>query len=169
MRLFTGIAIEPFVIPRLTNPEFLKGLSATPHRKLHITTKFIGEWPEAKLPVLEEALAGIVPEGPVRIQIEGMARFEIATVALVVPGRGLMRLAEATRKAVEAIGCPIELQPYEPHVTLGRENVKHLPALIGTKRYESGDPFFGDFEAKSFHLYLSKAGEYTIIRTYPTC
>ena len=169
MRLFTGIAIEPFVIPRLTNPEFLKGLRAIPHRKLHITTKFIGEWAETKLPALEDALAGIPPSGPVRIQIEGTARFGIATVALVVPGRGLMRLAEATKKAVEAIGCPIELQPYEPHVTLGRDNVKHLPALIGTKSYESGSIFFGDFEAKSFHLYLSKAGEYTILRTYPLC
>src|SRR5579863_3273567 len=64
MRLFTGIALDHEVqsaleqVLRELRP--LAPLNWSPVENLHITTKFIGEWPERKLDELKRALA-LVP------------------------------------------------------------------------------------------------------------
>ena len=60
MRLFTGIAIGPNVLDNLARVlkemRPLAPLNWSPVENLHITSKFIGQWPEARLMELEEAL-----------------------------------------------------------------------------------------------------------------
>ena len=63
MRLFTGIDLPEDVRERLER--LLMHLRPCAHLKwspvynLHVTLKFIGEWPEEKLPQLETALRSI--------------------------------------------------------------------------------------------------------------
>ena len=60
MRLFTGIDLPEPVLTNLSG--LLERLRHTAHLKwtpvynLHLTTKFIGEWPEARVPELIEHL-----------------------------------------------------------------------------------------------------------------
>src|SRR6201991_1868857 len=62
MRLFTGLAIASPVIAKLDDMlERLRPLARvkwSPLKNLHITTKFIGQWPEPRLPELTRALEG---------------------------------------------------------------------------------------------------------------
>ena len=65
MRLFTGIAIAPRMLDRmaqvLKEMRPLAPLNWSPVENLHITAKFIGEWPEERLMELEDALEGMNP------------------------------------------------------------------------------------------------------------
>ena len=63
MRLFTGISIAPGVLANIAKmldtlrpaaPVTLK-TAWSPVENLHITTKFIGEWPDARLIPVERA------------------------------------------------------------------------------------------------------------------
>ena len=60
MRLFTGIDLREDVRERLerllTHLRPCAHLKWSPVYNLHVTLKFIGEWPEEKLPQLETAL-----------------------------------------------------------------------------------------------------------------
>jgi 2'-5' RNA ligase len=76
MRLFTGISIAPDVL--MTVGKLLDilrptaSLKWTPVENLHITTKFIGEWPEARLNELIETLRGTTWGAPIKISINGL-------------------------------------------------------------------------------------------------
>src|SRR5438105_234426 len=76
MRLFTGIEIAPHVLDNLENLlrqlRPLAKLNWTPVENLHITAKFIGEWPEQRLEELKRALAAVPPFQSIVINI---ARF----------------------------------------------------------------------------------------------
>jgi 2'-5' RNA ligase len=79
MRLFTGIDLPADVLDRLER--LLARLRPTAHLKwspldnLHITTKFIGEWPEEQLDTLKTALAGVAQRTPIAISVEGLGWF----------------------------------------------------------------------------------------------
>ena len=63
MRLFTALDLPPEVLGRLDH--LLRRLkpaariSWSPPENLHVTTKFIGEWPESRLAELKAALGGL--------------------------------------------------------------------------------------------------------------
>src|SRR5437667_12818117 len=79
MRLFTGIDLSADVITKLEG--LLLRLKPTaeinwsPPRNLHITTKFIGEWPEERLAELKSALGTLPPRPPITIAIEKLGFF----------------------------------------------------------------------------------------------
>jgi 2'-5' RNA ligase len=176
MRLFTGISIETGTLRKLESllAELrpLARVKWSPPENLHITAKFIGEWPEARLAELEQALARVAPAGPVPIQVAGLGYYRSALYAGVVPSAGLLHLARSIDEGLETIGCPREVREYSPHLTLARfrnENIRQL-----RERTENmSNTEFGSFEARSFHLYLSKTGPggsvYSILRTYELC
>src|SRR5438067_165851 len=73
MRFFTAIDMPEDV---LRNVEILLDrlkptarIKWSPPSNLHITTKFIGEWPEDRLPELNGALAGVSPRRTFEIHI----------------------------------------------------------------------------------------------------
>ncbi len=61
MRLFAAIDLPPEVIERLealmAKLRPLAAIAWSPCSNLHITTKFIGEWPEDRLAELERAMS----------------------------------------------------------------------------------------------------------------
>jgi 2'-5' RNA ligase len=179
LRLFTGIAIEPAVLDRIADAVAKLRPQAkikwSPVENLHITTKFVGTWPEERLPELQSALAAVERRGPFAIRV---ARFGYypnphrprVFFAGVNGGDALAGLASRIDEALSVIGCAREEKPYSPHLTLARikdEDIRALREQIASMT----DFEFGTFTAREFHLYLSKPGAhgsvYTVLSSYP--
>ncbi len=164
MRLFTGLDLPGDVETRLDR--LLAELRPTapiqwsPLENLHITTKFIGDFPEGRLAELVAALKAIPKPGPLSVAIRGVGWFpnphqaRVLFAAVDAPP-GLQKLANATDAACASLGVPNETKPYSPHLTLARirgaENL--TPVRQAIARRESLD--FGAFTASSFFLYRS--------------
>ena len=169
MRLFTAIDIPDDVCARLRALLAKLRPSAkiawSPAENLHVTTKFIGEWPEDRLQEMKNVIKGAGSPGAVQIALRGLGwfpndRHPRVLWAGIESGPELATLARATEDAVAALGVPNEDRKFSPHLTLARirERVP-LDALRRAVEVEPAD--FGSFTATSFYLYLSKAGRYT--------
>jgi RNA 2',3'-cyclic 3'-phosphodiesterase len=166
MRLFTGIDV-PYQMRR--NLELLLELlkpkariAWSPLANLHVTTKFVGEWPDARLEELKEALRGVAaPAGKMKIGIRGLGWFpnphhpRVLYVA-VQAGPELAELARATGEACAALGIEVEAKEYRPHLTLAR--IRTEEPLVELKRAIAQLPSddFGGWTAEAFHLYQSQ-------------
>jgi 2'-5' RNA ligase len=163
MRLFTALDLPSEIIANLE--ELLVRLRPTarihwsPPANLHITTKFIGEWPEARLGELQTALASMPAGAPIAVRLHGLGFFPNPRAPRVfwcgIDAPGLDRLAATTDGATAALGVARETRPFSPHLTLARikdrENIQALQrAIPGAASAE-----FGRFEARSFILYSS--------------
>ena len=142
-----------------------------PLDKLHITTKFIGEWPEERLEDLKRALGAVRSLAPVEIVIRGLGwlpnpRSARMLYAGVEASEALAALAAATERAAESAGVPVEDRIYRPHVTLARTR-KRVP-LGGLKHVlaEIELSAIGSYRATSFALYLSAGGKYTKLQEF---
>jgi len=170
MRLFTGIDLPldvqhnlRMLVDRLRPSA---RISWSTVEKMHITTKFIGEWPEDRLDELKATLARVSSPVPIQIAIHHLGWFPNEKNprvfwAGIEAGAELHTLAAATDNAVHTIGVPKEERKYSPHLTLARirERVPLDALLRAIKALESVD--FGSFLASSFFLYLSSGGKYT--------
>lgn len=131
---------------------------------LHITTKFIGEWPEARLQELAAALEPLGRRRAVAISISGIGwipnpHSPRVLFAGVKAGPELAELARATEEATAALGIERENRPYKPHLTLARIKDSTVSLVDLRQRIASLESSeFGAFEAASFNLYLSKMG-----------
>jgi 2'-5' RNA ligase len=165
MRLFTAIDISDAVRQNL---EGLIGrlrptarLRWSPPGNLHITTKFIGDWPEARLGELKAVLADLPAREPFEITVDGLGWFPNSRAprvfwAAVKAPEALAGLASETDVALERIGVPREVKPFSPHLTLAR--IKE-PVPLGSlhealSRLKTID--FGRFTADRFLLYSSE-------------
>ncbi|HTB13369.1 MAG TPA: RNA 2',3'-cyclic phosphodiesterase [Bryobacteraceae bacterium] len=173
MRLFTAIDLPKEMLEKLGT--FLARLSSfgklrwTAVENLHITTKFIGEWPEGRLEEIKSALRGVSQTEAIRISVRSVGWFPDSRRphvfwAGVDGGVPLIKLAGATEQAVAALGVPVDARAYSPHLTLAR--VKYAVPLDDL-RTAAGDPDFGAFEAASFFLYLSSNGKYSKLAEFP--
>src|ERR1700761_7512632 len=76
MRLFTGIDLREDVRERLERLLTLlrpcAHLKWSPVYNLHVTLKFIGEWPEDKVPQLDTALRSLVPRKAIPAEVKGL-------------------------------------------------------------------------------------------------
>jgi len=179
MRLFVAIdipgetkdALRCF-IDRL-RPSAKIGWSAV--ENLHITTKFIGEWPTPRLEEMKRALASLPVRGTIDIAVKGLGWFPNASRprvfwAGVQGGERLTALARVTGRAAAELGVPIETRDYSPHLTLARiREAIPLDALHQTlESLPAGCGFdFGSFSATQFFLYLSAGGKYTQLAGFP--
>jgi 2'-5' RNA ligase len=142
---------------------------------LHITTKFVGDWPESRLDEMTRALSSVPVKGAIDIAIKGLGWFPNARRprvfwAGVQGGEPLRSLALATEQAVAQLGIPIEERVYAPHLTLARIReaipLDHLHQTI--ESFPAGCGFdFGSFTATQFFLYLSAGGKYTQLAGFP--
>jgi 2'-5' RNA ligase len=173
MRLFTAIDLPEEMLEKLR--EFvgrlrpLAKLHWSPIENLHITTKFIGEWPEARMEQMIAALRGVPVTGPITISVRGLGWFPNARDphtfwAGVDGGESLKALAGSTEQAVAALGVPAETRAFSPHLTLARLK-KKVPLDEAIR--EAGDADFGAFQAISFFLYLSANGKYSKLAEFP--
>jgi 2'-5' RNA ligase len=184
MRLFTGLSIPPPILQTLT--AVLEQLRPTaplkwsPPENLHITLKFIGSWPEARLPELRQTLEIVPQPGNIEIDIARFGYFPNPHrprnfFAAVHAGPRLASLAAAIDEALVKIGCPPETRPYTPHLTLAGikgdhirgEDIRNLREHIAAMNNFQ----FGSFEATHFHLYASTQNQggsvYSILASYP--
>jgi 2'-5' RNA ligase len=168
MRLFTGISIAPEVLANLaklvdtlrsTGP--LRTIKWIPAENLHITTKFIGEWPEGRLNEMIDALRRTAPGPPIEISINGLGWFPNphsprVLVAAVHAPESLRKLAHSIAETTDGLGVPMETKPYSPHLTLAK--IKNSEGLFPLKQAIAALPTVdcGSFTARDFHLYLSK-------------
>lgn len=136
MRLFTAIDLPAEA--RLRLERLLSALRPeapikwSPLDNLHITTKFIGEWPERRIEEIHDALAQVTPREPFEISLHGLGWFpnERAPRVLWVgvhAGPELAALAQQIEQRLEAIGVAREDRPFAPHLTLAR--IKHPAPL----------------------------------------
>jgi 2'-5' RNA ligase len=177
MRLFTAIDIPEEVRARLEDLirqlKPLARLSWCPAENLHITTKFIGEWPEERLGEIQQALARIKCR-PFRLAIRGVGWFpsERSPRVLYAGIKGdasITKLAEKTERALAELGVPVEDRPYQAHLTLARIRDRvPLDALREALSHElhAAKDNFGSFRVDAQHLYLSRAGRYTRLGSY---
>jgi len=180
MRLFVAIDLPPEVIANLES--LLARLKPTAHinwssiENLHITTKFIGEWPEERLAELTAALHTLAPRTAIPIVVEKLGFFPNPHAprvfwAGVHGGDALTQLARETEEALSVLGITKEQRPYSPHLTLARiKTPGKQPALLqAVAKLPSLD--FGSFTADRFFLYRSKTAPtgsvYTQLAGFP--
>ena len=179
MRLFTGLDLPAEVV---SNLEALLGrlrptarVQWSPPRNLHITTKFIGEWPEARLDELKAALAALPARPAIAAHIHGVGFFPNPRNPRVfwcgVDAPGLAALAADTDRATAALGIAAEQRPFSPHLTLARIKDRLDPRPLEAAIAGSPSLDFGRFEARSFYLYLSQlrptGSVYTKLAEFP--
>jgi 2'-5' RNA ligase len=165
MRLFAGLDLSPDVIHHIERLiAALKPAARiqwSPAANLHITTKFIGEWPEERLDELNRALAGVPVEGPLTIAIRSLGFFPHARSPRVfwagidAPAQ-LASLARETDRALEPLGIEPEKRAYSPHLTLARIREPAPLAALHARLAELATQEFGTFTADRFFLYRSK-------------
>ena len=179
MRLFTGLDLPAETVRNLE--ALLEKLRPTarlnwsPPKNLHITTKFIGEWPDARLGELKAALSALGPRPPLAVRVRRLGFYPGANAPRVfwcgVEAPGLEALAAETDGATGALGVPAESRVYLPHLTLARIKERlDLRALHDAiARLDSIE--FGRFEARSFFLYHSRlqpgGSVYTKLAEFP--
>jgi RNA 2',3'-cyclic 3'-phosphodiesterase len=163
MRLFTGLDLPGEVVANLE--ELLRRLKPaaripwSPAANLHVTTKFIGEFPEDRLGELTAALARLPGRAVIPVRIRRVGFFpnphSPRNFWCGIEAPGLSELAADTDSATAALGIPTEKRAFSPHLTLARikgrvelqplrEAIAVLPSLE-----------FGGFQAHSFFLYQS--------------
>jgi RNA 2',3'-cyclic 3'-phosphodiesterase len=180
VRLFTGIAIAPGVVERLS--ELLRPLASrarlqwSPPENFHITTKFLGEWPEQKLRLVLEALEKMPKPAPFTIEIERLGFFPNAYSPRVLwagvrAPQALAELAHTTDEALSAVGVAREARVFSPHLTLARIKPDSPLKSIRDTLIQNALTRFGASEASTFHLYLSRpqagGSVYERIATFP--
>jgi 2'-5' RNA ligase len=136
----------------------------TPLANLHLTTKFIGQWPEERLPELTAALDTLRQRAPIRISAHGIGWLpnphspRILFVGVKAEG-GLAALATDTDRTLEPLGVAPETRKYSPHLTLARIKEPGIPLASLRQAIADNDvQDFGEWTARGFHLYLSKPG-----------
>ena len=180
MRLFTGIDLPEDVRERLER--LLMHLRPAAHLKwspvynLHVTLKFIGEWPEEKLGQLDAALRSIPRRLEIPIEVKSLGWFpnthhpRVFWVA-VNGGEALSALARDTEAAVAPLGIAKEERAFTAHLTLARikEPVPLQALRTAIEKLESVE--FGNFVAGRFYLFRSQPGPagsiYTKLSEYP--
>jgi 2'-5' RNA ligase len=170
MRLFTAIDLPSEIRARLTTllDQFrpLAKLQWSKPEKLHITTTFIGEWPEARLDQLLDSLAQVNSD-PIEVSVRGLRWMNRRVLcAGVEAGPALGLLASSTGTTLARIGVPQEDREYHPHLTLARRKRPGPLPQLDLAIAELHSPDFGTFAATKFALFLSHGGKYTQIREF---
>ena len=167
MRLFTAIELPPNLLLRLER--LLSALRSeaqinwSPLDNLHISTSFIGNWPEARFLELTDALSSLLPRDSFEVKLKEFCWFPNARSPHVLsigtdPCNELQKLAEDTRDCLERLGVPREKRPYTPHLTLARIK-RPVPLQRLRQKLESFQPStFGAFDVHAFSLYRSDPG-----------
>ncbi|MDX2178320.1 MAG: RNA 2',3'-cyclic phosphodiesterase [Bryobacteraceae bacterium] len=180
MRLFAGVSVSyevrrniELLVKHLKSAADLKW---SPPENLHITTRFVGEWPETRVDELVAALRSVPMPPPFELSIAGLGWHPNPHQPRVffagVPGsEQLAALAREIDVALEKIGLPPEAKPFNPHLTLAR--IKPPVELAALRQAIAALPSadFGRFTVSKHLLFESKPGtaasRYSVIAEFP--
>jgi len=191
MRLFVALDIDAPIRGRIA--QFMDGVRGfapdarwVSAESLHITLKFIGEWPAERLEEVKRALVGVRGQ-PAEITFSGTGFFPTPKSARVFwigiqAGPEVASLAGALDAATSALGIEGEKRAFTPHLTLARTgsgrpqrvssdrtnpNFQRLQEKLAVKPA----PAFGTMSPREFFLYESKlspkGAQYTKLESYP--
>jgi RNA 2',3'-cyclic 3'-phosphodiesterase len=179
MRLFTGLDLPADVLGNLER--LLRRLKPaariqwSPVENLHVTTKFIGHWPDERLGELKDALAAIGSRTAIPVSVRRVGFYPNPHSPRVfwtgIEAPGLEQLAKDTDDATAALGVEREDRAYSPHLTLARikERIDMQPLREVIAGLDSLD--FGRFTADRFFLYQStlkpSGSVYTKLAEFP--
>ena len=179
MRLFIALDLPDEVVRNLER--FVARLkpsariSWSPPANLHITTKFIGEFPDSGLPSLQSALAAVPQRPAIEVAVAKVGFFPNERSPRVfwcgIDAPGLDSLAADTESATSSAGVAAENRPFSPHLTLARikERIDLRPLISAVAAAPSVE--FGRFTAGSFFLYRSQlhpgGSVYTKLAEFP--
>lgn len=191
MRLFLALDIDPLIRGRIA--QFMDGVRGfapdarwVSAESLHLTLKFIGEWPPEKLEDLKRALAGVRGQ-PAEITFSGTGFFPTPKSARVFwigiqAGPELASLAGAVDATTSALGVESEKRAFAPHLTLARTG-SGRPQRVSSDRANPSfrrlqeklaampAPAFGTMSPREFFLYESKLSPkgavYTQLASFP--
>ena len=158
----------------------LRALSSQPRwvrtENLHVTLKFIGEVPAAKLDAIRAALAAVRSDRAVTIDFRELGFFPDEKHARVFwagleASPNLKTLALDIGRATEKLGIPSEQRPFSPHLTLARFDPPGMSEKLRAAIQESVAHEFGSVAAEEFQLIESKlkprGAEYTTLESFP--
>jgi 2'-5' RNA ligase len=180
MRLFVALEIPSAVREKLAALiEALRAVSPQTRwvrtENLHVTLKFIGEVPEAKLADIRVALAGIRSDLPCTLDFRGLGFFpnekypRVLWAGVEAPPN-FRTLAADIDLAMEPLGIPREHRPFSPHLTLSRFERTWPPEKLRVAIHENGARDFGSLRTGKFHLIESKlkpsGAEYTTLESF---
>ena len=191
MRLFVALDLDPDIRTRIA--QFMDGVRGfapdarwVSAESLHITLKFVGEWPTERLEELKRALAGVRGQ-PAEITFSGAGFFPAPKSARVFwigiqAGPELASLAAAIDTVTSALNIESEKRPFAPHLTLARTG-SGRPQRMSSDRGNASfkrlqeklpampAPAFGTMSPREFFLYESKlspkGAQYTKLQSFP--
>ena len=190
MRLFVGLDIPDEIRARIGEYMEAQRRYAPEARwvrpeSLHVTLKFIGEFPEERLEELKTAL-GWVGGQPFEVTFRDVGFFTPRSPRVfwvgVHSGYELGALAKSVDDTTAKLGVAREEREYSPHLTLARVGSgrpagsprdRNKPKMMGLKAQMEGrpQPEFGTMRATEFILYRSKTlpsgAEYTKLARFP--
>jgi len=181
MRLFTALDLPPDMLLNLERllsalrPE-AASIKWSPLNNLHITTKFIGEWPDARLDELDAQLKPLCFRELLEIDLHDLGWFPNAHSPRVLwagvdGGHALAAFAAQIEDALTQLGIPKDAHGFNPHMTLARIKAPVPLQRLRAKVEELQKTPIGHFRAAHFLLYRSDPGSnssiYRKIRTYP--
>jgi len=134
----------------------------TPHGKMHVTLKFMGDLPMKAVGSLGKALGALVETkkapspGTCSLQaFPGAAQASVVVIEFEDPDGTLAKLAEKIDKLTSKYGVPRESRTFRPHVTLAR-----LKRPYDSRRWLRPDlaQVAGEFTVSRLTLYRSDLG-----------
>jgi RNA 2',3'-cyclic 3'-phosphodiesterase len=141
---------------------------------IHITLKFLGEVPEARVPEIDGALLGLSWK-PITVTVRGVGFFPgnrsprvfwAGMEAPTMPG-----LAEQLDTRMDRLGFEKEKRAYRPHITLARARESRMETALVTAAKEFEQHEFGSFIADRVFLFQSTlkptGAVYTKLKEYP--
>jgi len=190
MRLFVALDLDLSIRRRISQfmdgvRGFAPGVRWVSADSLHLTLKFIGEWPAERLAELKHVLAGVRGQ-PAEINFSGTGFFPAPKSARVFwigrpAGPELASLAAAVDTATSSLGIGKEQRAFTPHLTLARTGPGR-PQRMSSDRKNSSfrrlqeelaampPPAFGTMTPREFFLFESrlspKGAQYRKLESY---
>lgn len=143
---------------------------------LHITLKFIGEIPPARVEQVQQLLSALPPAPAMQISLRQSGFFPGERKPRVFwlgvqAGPELAALAKRIDTELATLGIAVETRSYNPHLTLARieapSDVERLPEALS----KLGPLDMGTFVASEYFLYESKMSPggsiYTKLHHFP--
>lgn len=193
MRLFIALDLDDTIRAKIIR--FMEGIRGfAPEARwvrpesLHVTLKFVGQWPDEKLTQMQRALQNVHSER-LELTVGEYGFFPTAKAPRVFwigiqAGPQLSALASSIDAQTASLGVAREEHPFSPHLTLARraggsgspgKNKRDRPnqafARLQEKLTAMGKLDFGSMTAREFFLYQSElsphGSRYTKLSAFP--
>ena len=167
MRIFVGIKLAEATRENITRELLPFKKIATSMRwteigNIHLTLKFMGEASEVMVERIAQALqTAKIPVAPFQLKISGFGKFP-AGADLHIFWAGvdhtpqLWTLFAEIENTLAPLGIVREAQPFNPHITLGRNKARYNSETVFELLAANQDLFLSECLVTSFQLFSSQ-------------